>query len=74
MRHHELPGLTSPAADGTDRFQRLAIENANTAVAAGRADLVLLDLPTADIERPLEPGNTLLQGENPLELQAFRGK
>jgi anthraniloyl-CoA monooxygenase len=50
------------------------IDDANTAVAAGRADLVLLDLPPADIERPLEPSNTVLQAENPSELQAFRVK
>ena len=39
------------------------IDDANTAVAAGRADLVLLDLPAADIERPLEASNKLLQAE-----------
>jgi anthraniloyl-CoA monooxygenase len=37
------------------------IDDANTAVAAGRADLVLLDLPEGDIERPLEASNRLLQ-------------
>jgi anthraniloyl-CoA monooxygenase len=41
------------------------IDDANTAVAAGRADLVLLDLPAADIERPLEASNTVLLAEVP---------
>jgi anthraniloyl-CoA monooxygenase len=39
------------------------LDEANTAVAAGRADLVLLDLPRAEIERPLEASNTVLQAE-----------
>ena len=39
------------------------VDDANTAVAAGRADLVLLDLPEGDIERPLEASNKLLQAE-----------
>ena len=38
-------------------------DDANTIVGAGRADLVLLDLPTAAIERPLEPSNTVLLAE-----------
>ncbi|HEU4865729.1 MAG TPA: hypothetical protein VFT76_05725, partial [Actinomycetota bacterium] len=37
------------------------VDDANTAVTAGRADLVLLDLPEGDIERPLEASNRLLQ-------------
>ena len=41
----------------------LTVDDANTAVAAGRADLVLLDLPEGDIERPLEASNKLLQAE-----------
>ena len=32
------------------------LDEANTIVGAGRADLCLLDLPPAEIERPLEPG------------------
>ena len=39
------------------------LDDANTSVGAGRADLVLLDLPTADLERPLEPSNSLLLTE-----------
>jgi len=43
--------------------QLTTIDDANTAVAAGRADLVLLDLPEGGIERPLEASNKLLQAE-----------
>jgi anthraniloyl-CoA monooxygenase len=39
------------------------LDEANTIVGAGRADLVLLDLPPVEIERPLQPSNTLLLGE-----------
>ena len=39
------------------------LDEANTIVGAGRADLVLLDLPETEIERPLRPGNSLLLGE-----------
>ena len=39
------------------------LDEANTIVAAGRADLVLLDLPETEIERPLRPSNSLLLGE-----------
>lgn len=39
------------------------LDEANTIVAAGRADLVLLDLPETEIERPLQPRNSLLLGE-----------
>jgi anthraniloyl-CoA monooxygenase len=39
------------------------LDEANTIVGAGRADLVLLDLPDAEIERPLQPSNSLLLGE-----------
>ena len=39
------------------------LDEANTIVAAGRADLVLLDLPETEIERPLRP--TRLRGEVP---------
>jgi anthraniloyl-CoA monooxygenase len=38
------------------------LDEANTIVGAGRADLVLLDLPDAEIERPI-PSNSLLLGE-----------
>jgi anthraniloyl-CoA monooxygenase len=38
------------------------LDEANTAVGAGRADLVLLDLAPADIERPFESSGTVLQG------------
>jgi anthraniloyl-CoA monooxygenase len=41
------------------------IDEVNTIVGAGRADLCLLDLPPADIERPLEPSNTVLRAEVP---------
>jgi anthraniloyl-CoA monooxygenase len=39
------------------------LDEANTIVGAGRADLVLLDLPETEIERPLRPSNKLLLGE-----------
>jgi anthraniloyl-CoA monooxygenase len=39
------------------------LDEANTIVAAGRADLVLLDLPETEIERPLQASNKLLLGE-----------
>ena len=39
------------------------LDEANTIVGAGRADLVLLDLPPTRIERPLDPSNTLLLEE-----------
>jgi anthraniloyl-CoA monooxygenase len=39
------------------------LDEANTIVGAGRADLVLLDLPETEIERPLRPSNTVLLGE-----------
>jgi anthraniloyl-CoA monooxygenase len=39
------------------------LDEANTIVGAGRADLVLLDLPETPIERPLQPSNTVLLGE-----------
>ena len=39
------------------------LDEANTIVGAGRADLVLLDLPETQIERPLPPSNSLLLGE-----------
>ena len=39
------------------------LDEANTIVGAGRADLVLLDLPEPQIERPLQPSNSLLLGE-----------
>jgi anthraniloyl-CoA monooxygenase len=39
------------------------LDEANTIVGAGRADLVLLDLPETQIERPLQPSNTVLLGE-----------
>ena len=39
------------------------LDEANTIVAAGRADLVLLDLPETQIERPLQPVTTVLLGE-----------
>jgi anthraniloyl-CoA monooxygenase len=39
------------------------LDEANTIVGAGRADLVLLDPPSTEIERPLRPSNTVLQGE-----------
>jgi anthraniloyl-CoA monooxygenase len=39
------------------------LDEANTIVGAGRADLVLLDLPETEIERPLQPSNSLLLGE-----------
>jgi anthraniloyl-CoA monooxygenase len=39
------------------------IDDANTIVGAGRADLVLLELPEAVIERRLKPSNTVLQAE-----------
>ena len=39
------------------------LDEANTIVGAGRADLVLLDLPDPRVERPLQPSNTVLLGE-----------
>jgi anthraniloyl-CoA monooxygenase len=39
------------------------LDEANTIVGAGRGDLVLLDLPPAQIERPLVPSNTVLLAE-----------
>jgi anthraniloyl-CoA monooxygenase len=39
------------------------LDEANTIVGAGRADLVLLDLPETEIERPIQPSNTVLLGE-----------
>jgi len=39
------------------------LDEANTIVGAGRADLVLLDLPETEIERPIQPSNTVLLRE-----------
>ena len=39
------------------------LDEANTIVGAGRADLVLLDLPEPKIERPLKLGESALLGE-----------
>jgi anthraniloyl-CoA monooxygenase len=39
------------------------LDEANTIIGAGRADLVLLDLPESDIERPLRLSNTVLLRE-----------
>jgi anthraniloyl-CoA monooxygenase len=39
------------------------LDEANTIVGAGRADLVVLDLPQAQIERSLDPSNSLLLEE-----------
>jgi anthraniloyl-CoA monooxygenase len=39
------------------------LDEANTIVGAGRADLVLLDLPQTEIERPIQSSNTALLGE-----------
>jgi anthraniloyl-CoA monooxygenase len=39
------------------------LDEANTIVGAGRADLVLLDLPSAQIERTLDTSNKLLLAE-----------
>jgi 2,4-dienoyl-CoA reductase-like NADH-dependent reductase (Old Yellow Enzyme family) len=39
------------------------LDEANTIVGAGRADLVLLDLPQTEIERPIRSSNTVLRGE-----------
>ena len=41
------------------------LDEANTIVGAGRADLVLLDLPQPEIERSIQPSNTVLLGEVP---------
>jgi anthraniloyl-CoA monooxygenase len=41
------------------------LDEANTIVGAGRADLVLLDLPETEIERPLRPSTTVSLGEVP---------
>jgi anthraniloyl-CoA monooxygenase len=39
------------------------LDEANTIVGAGRADLVLLDLPEPRIESPVQLSNTVLLGE-----------
>jgi anthraniloyl-CoA monooxygenase len=39
------------------------LDEANTIIGAGRADLVLLELPETDIERPLRLSTSLLLGE-----------
>ena len=39
------------------------LDEANTIVGAGRADLVLLDVPETQIERPIRSSNTVLLGE-----------
>jgi anthraniloyl-CoA monooxygenase len=39
------------------------LDEANTIIGAGRADLVLLDLPETQIERHLQPSNAVLLGE-----------
>jgi anthraniloyl-CoA monooxygenase len=39
------------------------LDEANTIIGAGRADLVLLDLPKTLIERSLQPSDTVLLGE-----------
>ena len=39
------------------------LDEANTIIGAGRADLVLLDLSDTQIERPLPPSNRVLLGE-----------
>ena len=39
------------------------LDEANTIIGAGRADLVLLDLPETQIERALQSSNTVLLGE-----------
>jgi anthraniloyl-CoA monooxygenase len=39
------------------------LDEANTIIGAGRADLVLLDLPETEIERPLQPSTTAFLGE-----------
>jgi anthraniloyl-CoA monooxygenase len=41
------------------------LDEASTIVGAGRADLVLLDLPETQIERPVSTSNTVLRGEVP---------
>jgi anthraniloyl-CoA monooxygenase len=41
------------------------LDEANTIVGSGRADLVLLDLPDAEIERAVPSSNTVLLGEVP---------
>lgn len=41
------------------------LDEANTIVGAGRADLVLLDLPETQVERPVSTSNTALLGEVP---------
>jgi len=41
------------------------LDEANTIVGAGRADLVLLDLPDDEVERPVQASNSLLLGEVP---------
>jgi anthraniloyl-CoA monooxygenase len=39
------------------------LDEANTIIGAGRADLVLLDLPETEVERPIRTSNTVLLGE-----------
>jgi anthraniloyl-CoA monooxygenase len=39
------------------------LDEANTIIGAGRADLVVLDLPETQIERRLQPSNTMSLGE-----------
>jgi anthraniloyl-CoA monooxygenase len=39
------------------------LDEANTIVGAGRADLILLELPDPRIERPVQLSNSLLLGE-----------
>ena len=39
------------------------LDEANTIIGAGRADLVLLDLPETQIERPISSSNTVLLRE-----------
>jgi anthraniloyl-CoA monooxygenase len=41
------------------------LDEANTIIGAGRADLVLLDLPETQIERPGSTSDTVLRGEVP---------
>jgi anthraniloyl-CoA monooxygenase len=41
------------------------LDEANTIIGAGRADLVLLDLPETQIERPVSTSDTVLRGEVP---------
>jgi anthraniloyl-CoA monooxygenase len=39
------------------------LDEANTIIGAGRADLVLLDLPETEVERPVQLSNTVSLGE-----------